>query len=154
MRAPSRAATHVHCPSRGGFQECGSRLRSSADLAFPPQLTCTPESVPPAAQYRRAALPASQLDRERREPVEKVLTKTSARGPAGQVHVAGGQNAHVDACNFGTTQPLNFLLLEKAQEFGLHPQSKLADLIEKQRSSVGRRDAAELGLDRAGERAA
>src|SRR5450432_1165484 len=56
-----------------------------------------------------------QLDGKGGEPVEKVLTKISPCGPASQIHVAGGQNTHIDARYFGGAQPLNLFLLEKAQ---------------------------------------
>jgi hypothetical protein len=63
--------------------------------------------------------------------LKKILAKISARRSAGQIHIAGGQYAYVHARDFGGTQALNFFLLQKPQQLGLHPQGKFTDLIEK-----------------------
>ena len=54
--------------------------------------------------------------------------------------------------SFGRAQPLHFLLLQKAQQLGLHAERQFTHLVEKKRSPVRRRNAPHLRLHRSRER--
>ena len=54
-----------------------------------------------------------------------------------QVPVGGDDYTHVHGDVFHSTNPAERLTLENAKEFGLHPESHFADLVQKKRSAVG-----------------
>jgi hypothetical protein len=60
-----------------------------------------------------------------------------------QIPVGGGDQAGVGAPGAGAAQALELLLLQDAQELGLHLERELADLIEKERAMVSQLEAAE-----------
>ena len=68
-----------------------------------------------------------------------------------QVHVGGGQDAHVDPAGLAGAEPLELAALQHAQELDLAGRREVADLVEEQRAAVGRLEAADAALDRAGE---
>src|SRR6266853_2772845 len=70
-----------------------------------------------------------------------------------EIAVGGRHNAHVHFDLLITAYGADFFLLEKAQEFGLHLERKLADLVEKNGSGVGRLQQALLGTKSTGESA-
>ena len=71
-----------------------------------------------------------------------------------QVAVGGGDDADVGVQHARAAEAHELALLEHAQQLGLHRRRHLADLVEEQHAAVGLLDAARLGGDRAGERAA
>ena len=103
----------------------------------------------------RRSAKAWQFDRKCRETVEEVLTKFSARGPSGKIHIAGGEHTHIDSRHFGSTPDAGSLFVpESAATWLATSEGKFAHLIQEQCAAVGRWDPAELRLDRASERSA
>jgi hypothetical protein len=71
-----------------------------------------------------------------------------------QIAVGGRHHAHVHAHRLVAAHALEVLLLQEAQQLHLHGHGDLAHLVEEQRPSVGRLEAAATLLQRARERAA
>ena len=94
------------------------------------------------------------FDREHAEPIEEILAETSGFDLGCQVAVGRGQHAHVDLAGLGFADPLDFLLLQDAQQFRLHRQGQLADFIEEKRAAAREFEAPGLVALRSGERAA
>ena len=63
-------------------------------------------------------------------------------------------DAHVDLARPGLSQPADLASLDGAQQLGLHLERQLADLVEEDRSAVGRLEGARAVLIGAGEGAA
>ena len=61
-------------------------------------------------------------------------------------------DAHVDLHRLAGADALERHLLKHAQQLGLHVETDVADLVEKQRAAVGRLEAAHLVADGVGER--
>ena len=71
-----------------------------------------------------------------------------------QVLVRTGQKSRIDLHRHGLAHGHDFVLLQHAEELGLQGKGKLADFIEKDRSSIGRAEHAQHRLLGARERAA
>src|SRR5258707_5469625 len=71
-------------------------------------------------------------ERKYREPVVKILAKLFFFNTAQKIHVGSGNHTHIDAKNIGTSETLDFSVLQEAKELCLHAQRQLADLVEKQ----------------------
>ena len=63
-----------------------------------------------------------------------------------------GNYAHIRCERFNASNPLETPLLKYTQELYLHIQRHIADLIEKQRASIGKFEASTARRDRTGER--
>ena len=85
------------------------------------------------------------------ESVVEVLAELARPHLGLQVAVGGGDDAHVDLEGAAAADPLEFALLEHAQQLGLKGGADLADLVEEQGAAVGLLEAALAGADRAGE---
>ena len=68
----------------------------------------------------------------------KILAETAGGGFGGQVAVAGGENADVDANGRVAADAVDFALLDGAQQFGLHAHIHFADFVEQERAAMGR----------------
>src|SRR6516165_6061563 len=68
-----------------------------------------------------------------------------------KITIGRGDDAHVDPDQLGATDPLELTFLEKTQQFGLERFGDVADLIEKDRTAVGKLELSFLALLRAGE---
>src|SRR6266403_4152957 len=81
--------------------------------------------------------------------------KIFAEGPVAisgfQVAIGGGDNAYVDCDVRIAAYWPNFLLLQDAQELGLHFERQLANFIEENRASVGSLKATALRFYGSGE---
>ena len=55
-----------------------------------------------------------------------------------QVAVGGGDDAHIHPARLVGAQPLDFAVLQGAQQLGLDAQRQLAHLVEEQRAAIGR----------------
>src|SRR5262249_25982290 len=84
--------------------------------------------VAPLAQRR-------QLGRKNAQTVEQILAKATARDQRLQVSVRGGEQAHVGLNRLIPAQPLETLLLQRAQELALGERGHVTDLIEEQCST-------------------
>src|SRR5690606_7113240 len=103
----------------------------------------------------RAALAERRhRDREHVEAIVEVLAKRPARDGALHVLVRRGDDAHVRAQGQRPAEPLELAELKDAQELCLSRERKIADLVEKERSSFRELEAPLLPRVRARERAA
>ncbi len=62
--------------------------------------------------------------------------------------MSGGNNAHIHLDGFVVAHALQLAALDKAQQLGLQPERHFADLVKKQRASVGRLNPANPSLHR------
>src|SRR6202023_3247022 len=69
-----------------------------------------------------------------------------------QVGIGGGNDSHVDMHRFGTSQPLEFVLLQCAQELGLQRDWHIGDLVQEQGASVGLLKTPDTAVDGPSER--
>ena len=98
----------------------------------------------PVAQRRH-------LEFDHVEAVIEVLAEPAGRHLLLQVAVGGDDDAHVHADRLLAADPLQFVLLEHAQQLGLHGRRGLADLVEEQGAAVGLDEAALAAAVGAGE---
>ena len=94
------------------------------------------------------------MNLEHAEPVVEILAELAALHRGVQVAVGGGDHADVGVHHARAAEAHELALLEHAQQLGLHRRRHLADLVEEQHAAGGLLDAARLGRDGAGERAA
>ncbi len=66
----------------------------------------------------------------------------------------GGHDAHIHLYGFVIAHSLQFTALDKAQQLGLQRQRHLANLVQKERASVGSLDPSDTPLHRAGKSSA
>ena len=92
-------------------------------------------------------------DRKDVQAVEQVAPKRAGPLRRIEVLVAGGDDPDVHRDGGWAAEPLDALLLEDAQQFGLHVQRQLADLVEEDRGAVRHLEPADLLGERAGVRA-
>jgi hypothetical protein len=106
-------------------------------------------------QGGEVGLPLAQRGHEQRDALDAII-KVGPK-PAG-LHLVverprgGGDEPGVDGDLLGAADPHELVVLEKAQQFRLHSEGKLADLVEKERAVVGRLELAPglLGRPREG----
>jgi hypothetical protein len=75
------------------------------------------------------------------QPVVEIGAEAARLRVLGQRPVGGGHDAHIHLHGLVVAHPLQFAALDKAQQLGLQAQRHLADLVQKQRASVGGLDA-------------
>src|SRR5215831_4844496 len=68
-----------------------------------------------------------------------------------QISIGGGQKTYLHAYRAITAQPFEFLILQYAQQLRLKFQRYFTDLVQKERSAVGKFHAPDLLADGAGE---
>src|SRR5271170_3840013 len=102
---------------------------------------------------RPALAERGQFQRKSGEPVKEILAEFAPPGPPREVYVARGNYPDIDPSGLGGAQPLYFLLLQKAQQLGLHAERQFANLIQKKRSPMRRWNPPDLRLHGSGERA-
>ena len=95
-----------------------------------------------------------RANKEDGQPVVKIGAKAARLGVLRQRPVSSSQDAHVHLHGLVVAHTLQFPALHKAQQLGLQGQRHLADLVQKQRASVGRLDASDAPLHRTGKCAA
>lgn len=88
-----------------------------------------------------------------RQPVIQIGPECAVAHALAQVAVGGGDHPRVDMAWVVGAKPLDFAVLQRAQQLGLHREGQLAHLVEKQRAAVGGLEAARALAHRAGERA-
>src|SRR5204863_9583669 len=104
-------------------------------------------NVLPALAKRR------DRDREDVDAEEEVFAERAALDRFFDVAVRRADHAHVDIDRRRAADALEAPLLQHAQDLRLHAESELADLVEKNRSHVGKLELSELPRRRAGKRA-
>ena len=83
------------------------------------------------------------------QPVKQVLAELARRHRLLQLLVGGGDDAHVDADQFGAADHAERAVLQHAQQVALALGREVADLVQEQRAAVGQLEAARLVGDRA-----
>jgi hypothetical protein len=93
-------------------------------------------------------------ERHDRQPVIEVLAKTTLADRCAEVLVGGGDDPHVGGLAPRGPQATHRLVLEHLQELRLHRRRQQRNLVQKNRSVMGRLEQSKLRLHRSGERAA
>ena len=101
---------------------------------------------PPLSQRR-------QHQRENIDAVKQILSKLTVFDECGQIPMRGHQHAHIDAHRLFAAYALDFAFFKHAQEFGLHVQRHVANLVKKKRPVLCLLEFAHVPSRRAGERA-
>ena len=70
-----------------------------------------------------------------------------------QIFIRGGEKTHVGSYLLRSANTVECPILQDSQEMALHGERHVADLIKKQRASLGDLDFSRLPLDSSGERA-
>ena len=90
-------------------------------------------------------------NREHVQPVEQIGAKGALLNHLLEVLVRRGDDSHIDRrCAAAAAQPLDLLLLERSEQFGLQFQRQVADFVEKQRAAVRGLKSTDGLCDRAG----
>src|SRR5258708_36652966 len=84
--------------------------------------------------------------------VKQVLAKSAGARVLFQVAMRGDNYAHVPFHRRVAAYPLDFALLQNAQEFRLHGQRHIADFVQKQSAVAGLLELAYMTARSAGER--
>ena len=87
------------------------------------------------------------------QPIEQILAKPAVAHVGFQIAIRRRDDADVGCPGAGFADPLELLLLQEPQQFGLQGGRNLADFVEEQRAPFGRFDPAGLIAHRPGERA-
>ena len=85
------------------------------------------------------------------QPVVEILAKGAFFERGAQIAIGGGDQAHVHFDRARAAEPLEFALLQNAQQLHLRGRRNVADFIEKQRALVGQFEFSGLAGGRAGE---
>src|SRR5215213_2923558 len=84
-----------------------------------------------------ASLPKRwNVNRQHVDAVIEIVTEATVSHHRAQVAICGGDHAHVHVHFVCTTNAPDLSLLKRAQEFGLHADVKLSDLVKEQRPAV------------------
>src|SRR6202140_1298160 len=94
--------------------------------------------------------PRLQFDRHQVETVEKILPEAALLHPLLQVAMGGRDDPNIDLLRFAADRR-HHALLQCPQDFGLHRQIHVADLVEKKRAAVSLAKGALALEDGAGE---
>ncbi len=91
-------------------------------------------------------------DGENEDTVEKVLAELAILYLGFKIPVRGDNNADVNGCRFTRPDSFDFAFLKDAQQFGLHRERHVSDLIQKQRPMIRLLELADVARSCAGER--
>ena len=95
-----------------------------------------------------------QLERYHLQPIQQVFAKLPVVDHLVQITIRRRDDAHLDRARMGIAHRHDHTLLQHPQQRTLHRQGQRRDLIEKQRSTVGRLEVTDLVAIGARERAA
>src|SRR5690625_6790712 len=98
-----------------------------------------------SCQQQHIALPGAQwwhFDGVDTESVVQVGTESPSSYFSGEVAVGGRNDTHIHLMLPIAADPLYFTALQGAQQFRLHRQRHLADLVQKERAAVGQLELA------------
>ena len=101
----------------------------------------------------RTLAQGGQLDRDDVETPKEISAKAARGHVVLELAVGGCENAHVDALVDLVAHRSQDAVLDQTQQFGLHAQFHLADLVEQDGPAAGFGEAADAGGVGAGERA-
>ena len=105
--------------------------------------TSSADVLPPLAQ-RRAD------DRKDVQTVEEIAPELPRFDHRRQITIGRRDQPYIDADRARAAEPLEFLLLQHAEEFRLQLEGNVTDFVEEQRSAVRELEAADLLRDGAG----
>ncbi len=71
------------------------------------------------------------------EPVVQILAEAALRHRRFQVHMRGGEHAHVQLYRLARTHPHQGAFLQQTQQAGLGIERQVADLVEENRAAAG-----------------
>ena len=94
------------------------------------------------------------LDGNDFQPPVQVFAEGALAHPLRQIAVGGADHAQVELDRLLAADPLDLVLLERAQDLALQVHRQITDLVEEERPAVGQLELAQLLLVGAGERAA
>src|SRR6266849_6684445 len=86
------------------------------------------------------------------EPIEEVRAEGAVGDGGVEIAIRGGDHAHVYADGRAPTDPLEFALLQHAEQHDLGLGGEFADLVEEERAAVGQLEATLAPLQGSGER--
>ena len=93
-----------------------------------------------AGKHDRVRRPLAQRRNPHRhlvQPIVQVFAKASLGHHPVEVLIGGADDAYIDLNRAAPADPLDDLVLQKAQQLDLHRQRHVADLVEKQRALMG-----------------
>ena len=93
-----------------------------------------------------------QMDRHHVEPIEQILAELPLADRGGEVAMGRGEEPRVDP-NRPAADRSDAALLDRSQDLRLHRRIHVADLVEKQRSTIRIAERAAALRDRTGESA-
>ena len=93
----------------------------------------------------RAALQLRHVQHDHVQAIVEILAELALGDGLLEVHVRGGDDAHVRLEHARVTHRRVLARLQHAQQLDLQRQRQLADLVQKQRALLGDADPAELG---------
>ena len=86
-------------------------------------------------------------------PIKEIAPKRAGGHGSLQVPIGGGNHPHIGPNRSRSTDPLEFPLLQHAEQGILGVCGKIADFIEEDRASFGELETTQSPLERSGERA-
>ena len=107
-------------------------------------------------QNGNVALPVAQgwhRDRDHIQPIKQVFAELAVLDGGFQITMGGGDDPDVDLHRFGAAHPVYFPFRQYPQKFHLQGRRHVTNLIQKHGAAVGHLQAANAGVDRAGESA-
>ena len=102
----------------------------------------------------RALAQRRQVNLDDAQPVEQVERNRPAADSARRSRLVAAITWTSTFRVLERADPLHLAVLHRAQQLGLHRQRQFAGFVEEQRAAVGVLEEADLGVGRAGERAA
>ena len=87
------------------------------------------------------------------QPVVEIAAEQAVGDHLLEIAVGGRDQPHVNPLRPGASQPLELLLLQRAQQLGLNLRRDVPGFVEKQRAPIGELQPADLAVGGAGERA-
>ena len=85
-----------------------------------------------------------------RNPVVQIAPKPAVRAHDVEVAIGGGDDAHVRASRFATTNPIDLTFLKNSEDLGLSLRGHVANLIQEQSSAIGKLELARPRVDAGG----
>ena len=85
------------------------------------------------------------------QPIIQILAEAAGADEVVDILIGGADDAHIDLDRAVAADALDHLVVQESQQLHLHRQRHVADLVEKQRPTVGAFDLADRLLDSAGE---
>src|SRR5262245_1362060 len=78
-----------------------------------------------------------QMNRNHIDPVIEIKSHPALGNEVFQRHITGSDHSHVDLRDFVSSKSLNFPILEREQQLGLHWEGHTLNFIEEKRSPIG-----------------